>query len=176
MIQLFFSMREIKTLSVPHPCSLLNINPHIQIPSTNWPQLAFVIGCITTEYWGNMFLYMRCFWRDERGRSEGGIEMRQREKGGGGREVGGEGEGRWQGGGEGERPRKRREEEGERERRQGRGRGGESGNGMFNAKITCQNTLNIYSRFDVSFISVSRALCCFNFLSWSTVALFTGRN
>lgn len=77
-----------------------------------------------------MFLYMRCFWRNERKR-------------------------------EGERV-------GE----------GEEGNPemecffffkemeCFNAKITCQNTLNMYHSFDVSFISVS----------WSTVALFTGRS
>lgn len=73
-----------------------------------------------------------------------------------------------------------REREGGRKRERERGGGeGEEGNQemeCFNAKITCQNTLNIYHSFDVSFISVSRALCCFNFLSWNTVALFTGRN
>lgn len=68
-------------------CPLLNINPHIQFPATNWPQLSFVIGCITIEYLWNVFLYMRCFWRSEReGEREADRETEAEGKGGRGRE------------------------------------------------------------------------------------------
>lgn len=70
-----------------------------------------------------------------------------------------------------------RESESKRETEREKDWGGKQEMECFNAKIACQRTLNIYHSFDVSFISKSAGhLCRFNFLSWSTVALFTVRN